>query len=240
MTASRSGEGSRPSPGEAPVATVSDALALIQRLARRLGIDAALVLPAREDPLNAIKAESDLPPNVELSDANIDDATSRASLRRVMEGGLSKPVGYVLPLRRAFTEAEGRGWLSEAWQFRREQLYLVSGDSPVGLRLPLDGLPVLKPEDYPHIVPLDPYEDRGPLPSFNAIYEAQLLAPFPKERHVKPPLVRTAISVEPRNGLLHIFMPPISRLEDYLELVAHLEVAAEGMPIRIEGYTPPG
>ncbi|WP_158803736.1 MULTISPECIES: DUF2126 domain-containing protein [unclassified Acidisoma] len=233
--------GTTPEADDAPAATVADALALIQRLANRLGVDARLALPAREDPLNAIKAESDLPPNVELSDPNIDDATSRASLRRVMEGGLSKPVGYVLPLRRAFTEAEGQGWLSEAWQFRRGQLYLVSGDSPVGLRLPLDGLPVLKPEDYPHVVPLDPYENRGPLPSLDAIYEAPSPASSAsKEHQAKPPPVRTAISIEPRNGLLHIFMPPISRLEDYLELVAHLEVAAEGRPVRIEGYTPPG
>ena len=54
-------------------------------------------------------------------------------------------------------------------------------------------------------------------------------------------VVRTALCVEPRNGKLNIFMPPLQRAEDYLELVSAIEeTAAEmGTPVMLEGYLPP-
>jgi uncharacterized protein (DUF2126 family)/transglutaminase-like putative cysteine protease len=219
-----------------PAATIADAHGLIQRLADELGLDPTLILPAREDPLPAMKAENDLPPEVELTDAALDDPTARTRLRRVMQGGLSKTLGYVLPLRRAVTKAEGHGWLSEEWRFKRGRLYAIPGDSPLGLRLPLDSLPELKPEDYPHITPLDPYEDRGRLPDYSELAQGR---GRPAAARRKPVAVRTALSIEPRDGHLYVFMPPVARLEDYLELVAQLQAAAEDLPIRLEGYGPP-
>ncbi len=220
--------------------TSGEALQVIERLAVLLGVDPAMVLPAREDPLRLIKSEADLPEAAELDDETIDEPAARVRVRKIMEGGLSKPVGYVLPIRRAVSKAEGGGWLSETWRFARERLFLAPGDSPVGLRLPLDSLPVLKPKDYPHITPVDPYEERGALPTYDDVYAADEAPPAPPApgRRKAPP-VRTAITVEVREGLIYVFMPPVSRLEDYLELVAKLEVAAQGLPIRIEGYPPP-
>ena len=54
-------------------------------------------------------------------------------------------------------------------------------------------------------------------------------------------VVRTALCVEPRDGVLHIFMPPLDRLEDYLELTAQIEATAAELqtPVVIEGYEPP-
>jgi len=213
-------------------ASLEDALGLIRRLAGRLGLDPDHVLPAVEDPLVAIKSEADLPDDFELPEAELAEAGGRARLRRMLEGRLAEPVGYVLPLRKTMTTAEGDGWLSEAWRFRRGRLFLTPGDSPAGLRLPLANLPVLDPDDYPYIVPVDPSEARGPLPRFDG-------QATPPARPAGKVHVRTALVVEPRDGMLHAFMPPVAQVEHYLELVAALEAAAEGRRFRIEGYPPP-
>ena len=54
-------------------------------------------------------------------------------------------------------------------------------------------------------------------------------------------VTRTAMSAEPRNGRLYIFMPPATALEDYLELVCAVEDTALEMklPVILEGYEPP-
>ncbi|SAI67264.1 Uncharacterized protein conserved in bacteria [Bordetella ansorpii] len=54
-------------------------------------------------------------------------------------------------------------------------------------------------------------------------------------------ITRTALCAEARNGVLYVFMPPLQRLEDYLELLAAVETttARLGLRIVLEGYQPP-
>ena len=56
-----------------------------------------------------------------------------------------------------------------------------------------------------------------------------------------PWIIRTALCVEPRNGRLHVFMPPVETTQDYLDLIAGIETAVTemGVPVIIEGETPP-
>jgi uncharacterized protein (DUF2126 family) len=63
----------------------------------------------------------------------------------------------------------------------------------------------------------------------------------PVQGQSAPWIIRTAMCVEPRDGRLHVFMPPVSTTEDYLDLVAGIETAVTelGTPVIIEGETPP-
>lgn len=147
----------------------------------------------------------------------------------------------------------GKRWISEKWKTRRGKIFLVPGDSPVGYRLPLGTLPHVPPSAYPYIHEADPSIPRGPLPdvltpSGRAMPEASFQASEGAgQERIEQTLgeiggaVRTALSVEPRDGRLCVFMPPVERIEDYLELIAAAEAAAAnlGLPVHIEGYAPP-
>ena len=53
--------------------------------------------------------------------------------------------------------------------------------------------------------------------------------------------MRTALAVEPRDGMLHVFFPPLYAAEDWLELAAAVEATAAelGRQVVLEGYLPP-
>ena len=236
----------------------AEAEALLKAIAASLSVPDQNVLPAYEDPADWIVKEGRLPDNVTPENSKLEDPEERARIAKVFERGLSTPAGYVLPVQRWQARASS-GWLSEVWNLRRGKVFLVSGDSPVGYRLPLGSLPHIPKADYPFVYPQDPNIPRGPLP--NATDEAELaeaaqrLQPVatrteatPGQEIVEQSLetdlngrVRTAISVEPRDGRLCVFLPPVETLEDYLELIAAVEAAAKktGHKVLIEGYAPP-
>ena len=83
--------------------------------------------------------------NVDPFDARLEDEVERERLRRVFTQGLDAVVGYALPIQR-LGGREG-SWATGRWFLRDERLYLFPGDSPMGLRLPLDSLPWSQPDD---------------------------------------------------------------------------------------------
>ena len=78
---------------------------------------------------------------------------------RVFRHGLARPVGFVLPMQQ-WQGKDGPRWISGPWPLRRERLYLLAGDSPLGLRLPLDSLPHIDAANYPYFFPADPFAPR--------------------------------------------------------------------------------
>jgi len=143
--------------------TTADARAFLEALGQRLQVDTQYIVPAYEDVWALLSQERHLPPNVTPTTSHLDDPEARERLARAFERGLGEVVGYVLPLdRRRFSPPR---WVTGPWPFRSEHLLLHPGDSPIGLRLPLDGLPWIAPEQYPQIVTPDPFViPRGPLP----------------------------------------------------------------------------
>jgi uncharacterized protein (DUF2126 family) len=220
-------------------------------VAGKLGLDADCVVPAYEDPAVWLIKEGNLPDNCDPLDPKIEDAEERSRMVRTFARGLTTPSGYVLPVQRWNASAQGdpqARWVSEKWKLRREKLFLVPGDSPVGYRLPLSSLPHVPPASYPYVIDRDPVEDREPLPDRQEVAQRFERAAEPHgtrqeriEQEAIEGAVRTALSFEPRDGLLCIFMPPLKKLEDYLELLAAIEDAAEALQARvqIEGYPPP-
>ena len=117
----------------------ADAERFITALAAQLGVTAGHVQAGYEDVWYYLWRERKLPVNVDPFDARLDDELERDRLRRVFTQGLDAVVGYALPIRRV--GGRDGSWATGRWFLRDERLYLIPGDSPMGLRLPLDSLP---------------------------------------------------------------------------------------------------
>jgi uncharacterized protein (DUF2126 family)/transglutaminase-like putative cysteine protease len=220
----------------------------LSKVADRLSLDHRYVRNAYEDVYHYMFEEGRLPYNVSEFDAKIKSREDRARLAKVFGQGLDAVVGQALPVLRAHW-LPGAPWISTIWQLRTERLMLIPGDSPMGYRLPLESLPWAKRGDVVQIVEQDPTERRPPLPSYEQQRKRMVgdklvrSDEYPKVPVGQPDInvVRTSISAEPRDGILHVFMPPTAYAEDYLDLVTAVESTANemGLPVRVEGYTPP-
>ncbi len=236
-----------------------------RHLAHVLGVTTPWIAPVYEDALHYLRKEQQLPVNVDPQDPKLEDPEERARMIEVFQRGLGQPVGYVMPLARQWWQSQAR-WRSGPWSFRADKLFLLPGDSPVGLRLPLESLPWLPEDRRPLLYPPDPLVPQPPLPEHARFRQQPFLQGEPEPASLQgiseqrlPPTgrgktdglpsdaepgsepIRTALCVEPRQGRLYVFMPPTERLEDYLELVAAIEQTAEELelPVLLEGYLPP-
>ncbi len=234
----------------------AEAEALLTAIAEDLQVETDAILPAFEDPAEWLVKEANLPENVTPANSQLKDAEERHRLATVFNRGLTVPSGFILPIQSWQSRATGRRWRTEKWRLRRGHMFLVPGDSPVGYRLPLASLPWVPASQYPFINPLDPTVERPPLPPFQPTEpvpaeqaRASFTASGPQGMQVaqgSPVMevdgyIRTALSVEPRDGRLCVFMPPVVNVEDYLDLLRAAESAARrlGLPVHVEGYAPP-
>jgi uncharacterized protein (DUF2126 family)/transglutaminase-like putative cysteine protease len=285
-----------------------DAERFITTLAAELQLSDEHVQAGYEDVWYYLWRERKLPANVDPFDSRLDDELERQRLGRIFTQGLDAVVGYALPLRHAGGTTP---WITGPWFLRSERLYLYPGDSPMGLRLPLDSLPWAAEGDRDEVYERDPFAPRSALtprsadtatggPSMQSRSlelsdstahsrtgaepaRAGAARPgsgsdatgrrsdwnFPSggeparggatrpdsgsdatgrrsDRRPAPGesargVVRSALCVEPRAGVLYVFLPPVETLEGYLDLVAAIEATARGLDLRVilEGYPPP-
>ncbi|HQZ45077.1 MAG TPA: transglutaminase family protein [Usitatibacteraceae bacterium] len=223
--------------------TAQDASRFATQLAKALGLSPDFVLPAYEDPWKILRDESHLPPDLDPLSGDLADGAVRARLAAEVAGTLGVPAGFILPVKALARRksADATAWASSRWPLRRGHVFLLEGNSPIGWRLPLASLPAVLPEDDEPVIATDPFErrdalgERGTAPAGNGAGDAA--APDPRAREV----VRTCLCVQLRESRLHVFLPPVSLMEDFVSLVAAIESTSRalGQPVRLEGYAPP-
>lgn len=231
--------------------TTQHAARMILRIAAHLQLSKENIKVAFEDIPYYLWKEGTLPDNVSVKDNRLNDEMERARLRKVFDHGLSSIAGYTLPL--AWDDTTEK-WASNPWTFRRKRMYLLPGDSPMGYRLPLDSLKWEPKKQRQELIQKDPFDDYDHLPEMRDRLHVILdenLQPW-NEGNQKTPqdaspqqssqvFIRTALCVEQRDGHLHVFLPPLVKLENYLDLINAIEAAAVelGVKIILEGYEPP-
>lgn len=223
-------------------------------LSKKLGLEKQFVQPAYEDGLHYLLQEQNIPKNIDLLASKVHDDLGRRRLARLLERGIEKPTGYVIPLDFDF---DSQRWSSVKWELKRERIVLIPGDSPMGLRLPLDSLPFseekeldLERDQFAQRQALSRHEDMhfGPAQVEQEVaHAASEDDSEPKtekqkaSQKIQSPVTRTALCIEPRDGKLYLFLPPLTSLEAYVHLIAAIEEAAAETttPVIIEGYEPP-
>ena len=209
----------------------------LETLTKYLAISDKHIIPSFEDSFYFFWQEGKLPIDIDPTkeDGNL---LVKNKLKEILNEGTSKPVGYILPL----NNTSGK-WYTSEWSFRRNHLFLIPGNSPIGLRLPLDSL-MRNPEqgEFPKYEP-DNFSKKKSLPSYKNIVSKRH-----KEvesngigEHLNNYFIRTGLCAEIREGKLYLFLPPLDSIEIFLDLLASIEATAKelNIPVTLEGYDAP-
>ena len=238
----------------------SDAERFTKELARHLAVSEDNVSTAYEDIFYFLWSESKLPANVDPLVSNLKDSIERRTLSSLLDSGLGNPAGFTLPLKWNYDNGK---WQSCKWILNRKNLFLIPGNSPMGLRLPLDSLPAVAKENEPQKVERSLFDELPVLENYHETitsrYGLVYEHPAPKqkiksqdkpvekkdlekkkiieEKEIKPlyeiPVIKTTLCVEAREGIIYVFFPPTDYLEHYLDLVASVEATAEKLQMPV-------
>lgn len=153
----------------------------------------------------------------------------------VAERETQELAGYTLPLLPVLRAGALR-WSTCHWQLPERvssntPLNLLRGNSPIGLRLPLNSIP------WSDDLEVEAMSATGSAYAPEAANWA-IADPYPVESAKNS--IRVALSVEVRRGTLYVFLPPITSARSFLDLIAAIEDTAEKVgPVLIGGYPPP-
>lgn len=209
----------------------------LKKLTKYLGVSEKSIIPTYEDAFYFLWQEGTLPIDIDPTkeDGNL---LVKNKLKNILNDGTSKPVGSVLPL----NNSKGK-WYTSTWEFRREHLFLIPGNSPIGLRLPLESL-IKKSthEEFPKYEP-DNFAKKKKLPSYKRIVSKRVKDVLANgiEDTLDRYFIRTALCAEIREEKLYLFLPPLDSAEIFLDLIASIEATSKelNIPVILEGYDPP-
>ena len=140
------------------------------------------VLPGYEDAWYYLWKERRLPTNVDPLDSQLANLEDRRGWRASSSRGSTKLWAMHCLCAGNDSSDDTSAWVSGAWFFRPERMYLVPGDSPMGYRLPLDSIPWVSESEYPFVHEQDPLEERAPLPDRVALSKLLRISGLPEAR----------------------------------------------------------
>ncbi|MYM64246.1 DUF2126 domain-containing protein [Pseudomaricurvus sp. HS19] len=251
--------------------TAHDAKKFVTTLTDLLGMSHKYAQPAYEDGLYYLMQERKLPTNIDSALGKAKDEGERARLAKILERGLGTPTGYLLPLewdyvsncwhtcmwetrRDHLTLIPGDSpmglrlpladlpYAAETEVNATQDPFTPHSPLPTEWNFPVSPVQPVGPEMMPvrQPVPQVPGKSAAENRAAADSKTAKAKGEVKKELQWRQ-VIRTTLCVEPRDGRLYIFMPPVYSLDNYVELIAAIEETAAKleMPVIIEGYEPP-